>query len=39
MTGTIARSLDLFARLETVEMLKTAKSDLMAEITRQQLAG
>jgi len=38
-TGTIARSLDLFARLKPVEMLKTAKSDLMADITRRQVAG
>jgi hypothetical protein len=38
-TGTIARSLDLFARLKPAEMLKTAKSDLMAEITRHQVAG
>jgi hypothetical protein len=38
-TGTIARSLDLFARLKPAEMLKTAKSDLMAEITRRQVAG
>jgi Glycosyl hydrolase family 63 C-terminal domain len=38
-TGTIARSLDLFARLKPGEMLKTAKSHLMSEITRQQVAG
>jgi hypothetical protein len=38
-TGTIARTLDLFARLKPGDMLKTAKSDLMAEITRQQVAG
>ena len=38
-TGTIARSLDLFARMKPAEMLKTAKSDLMAEITRRQVAG
>jgi hypothetical protein len=29
----------LFARLKPAEMLKTAKSDLMAEITRHQVAG
>ena len=38
-TGTIARSLDMFARMKPAEMLKTAKSDLMAEITRRQVAG
>jgi hypothetical protein len=38
-TGTIARSLDLFARVKPADMLKTAKSELMAEITRQQVAG
>jgi len=38
-TGTIARSLDLFARMKPPEMRKTAKSDLMAEITRRQVAG
>jgi Glycosyl hydrolase family 63 C-terminal domain len=38
-TGTIARSLDLFARMKPADMLKTAKSELMAEITRQQVAG
>jgi hypothetical protein len=29
----------LFARLKPGDLLKTAKSDLMAEITRQQVAG
>jgi hypothetical protein len=29
----------LFARLRPAEMLKTAKSDLMAEVTRRQVAG
>jgi hypothetical protein len=38
-TGTIARSLDLFARLKPADMLTTAKSDLIAEITRHQVAG
>ena len=38
-TGTIARSLDLFARLRPADMLTTAKSDLIAEITRHQVAG
>jgi hypothetical protein len=38
-TGTIARSLDLFARLKPGEMLKKAKSEVMADITRQQVAG
>jgi hypothetical protein len=38
-TGTIARSLDLFARLKAGDMLKKAKSEVMAEITRQQVAG
>jgi hypothetical protein len=38
-TGTIARSLDLFARLKPGDMLKKAKSEVMAEMTRQQVAG
>jgi len=38
-TGVIARSLDLFARLSPTQMLKTSKADLVARMTREQIAG
>jgi hypothetical protein len=38
-TGVIARSLDLFARLSPAQMLKTSKADLVARMTREQIAG
>jgi hypothetical protein len=38
-TGTIARALDLFARLTPKEALKTGKADLVARMTREQVAG
>jgi hypothetical protein len=38
-TGLIARSLDLFARLNPAEALHVPKSDLVARITREQVAG
>ncbi len=38
-TGTIARSLDLFARLNPAELLETGKLDMLARMTRQQVAG
>jgi hypothetical protein len=38
-TGVIARSLDLFARLQPADALQTAKADLVARMTREQVAG
>jgi hypothetical protein len=38
-TGLIARSLDLFARSSPEIMLQTAKDELIAQMTRQQVAG
>ena len=38
-TGIIARSLDLFARLQPADALQTGKADLVARMTRQQVAG
>ncbi len=38
-TGLIARTLDLFGRLEPESMLKVAKGDLVAHMTREQVAG
>jgi len=38
-TGTIARSLDLFARLNPADVLNTGKADLVSKITREQVAG
>jgi hypothetical protein len=38
-TGLIARSLDLFARVKPGDLLETAKSDLVARMTRDQVAG
>jgi hypothetical protein len=38
-TGVIARSLDLFARLKPADLLQAAKADVVARITREQVAG
>jgi hypothetical protein len=38
-TGVIARSLDLFARVEPAQALQISKGDLAARITREQVAG
>jgi hypothetical protein len=38
-TGVIARSLDLFARLTPSDALQRGKSDVVARITREQVAG
>ena len=38
-TGIIARVLDLFARLNATDALQTRKEDLMARMTREQVAG
>jgi hypothetical protein len=38
-TGIIARTLDLFARLRPADVLEVAKSDMVARITREQVAG
>ena len=38
-TGIIARSLDLFARLQPADALQIIKGDLVARMTRQQVAG
>jgi hypothetical protein len=38
-TGIIARSLDLFARLDPADALKVSKNDLVARMTREQVAG
>jgi len=38
-TGIIARSLDLFARLKPADALKIGKADLVARMTREQVAG
>jgi len=38
-TGIIARSLDLFARLQPADALKTGKADMVARMTRHQVAG
>jgi mannosylglycerate hydrolase MGH1-like protein len=38
-TGVIARSLDLFARLQPADALQTAKADLISRMTREQVAG
>jgi hypothetical protein len=35
----IARSLDLFARLDPAVALQTSRADLLARMTRQQVAG
>jgi len=38
-TGLIARSLDLFGRVTASDVLETAKDDLVARMTRAQVAG
>ena len=38
-TGIIARMLDLFARVKPADMLETGKLDLIARMTREQVAG
>ena len=38
-TGIIARSLDMFARMSPADVLKTDKQDLVAQMTREQVAG
>jgi hypothetical protein len=38
-TGVIARTLDLFARMDPAVALETSRADILARITRQQVAG
>jgi len=38
-TTSIARVLDLFARMTPVDALQTGKADLVARMTREQVAG
>jgi hypothetical protein len=38
-TGIIARSLDMFARMKPADVLETGKQDLVARMTREQVAG
>jgi hypothetical protein len=38
-TGLVARMLDLFARIDPVDVLASSKTDFFAELTRQQVAG
>jgi hypothetical protein len=38
-TGTIARVLDLFARVQAADALRVSKDELAARLTRQQVAG
>ena len=38
-TGLIARSIDLFARVNAADALATPKGELMAKVTRDQVAG
>ena len=38
-TGTIARIIDLFARVSAADVLHTSKDDLAARMTREQVAG
>jgi hypothetical protein len=38
-TGIIARSMDLFARLQPSDALQISKGDLTAQMTRAQVAG
>ncbi|HTT24797.1 MAG TPA: hypothetical protein VMG82_38130 [Candidatus Sulfotelmatobacter sp.] len=38
-TGIVARMLDLFARASAADLLDTAKLELLAKQTRQQVAG
>lgn len=38
-TGTIARIMDVFARGSAADWLRTAKGDIAAQMTREQVAG
>ena len=38
-TGIIARSIDMFARINPSDLLQTGKADLVARVTREQVAG
>jgi hypothetical protein len=38
-TGTIARTLDLFARITAADALQISKGELAAKVTREQVAG
>jgi len=38
-TGIIARSIDMFARIKPSDLLQTGKADLVARVTREQVAG
>jgi hypothetical protein len=38
-TGIIARTLDLFARMNPADALQAGKADLVARMTREQVAG
>ena len=38
-TGIIARSVDMFARLNPADVLETGKQDLVSRMTREQVAG
>jgi len=38
-TGTIARTLDFFARVSPTDALKVGKADLIGRLTREQVAG
>jgi hypothetical protein len=38
-TGVVARNLDLFARVQPADVLETGKADLIARMTRAQVAG
>ena len=38
-TGIIARTLDLFARVKAADLLQTSKDQLVARMTREQVAG
>jgi hypothetical protein len=38
-TGLIARSLDLFARMRSSDLLDTSRYEGLARITREQIAG
>ncbi len=38
-TGIVARMMDLFARMEPAELLEASKHDVIAQMTRDQVAG
>jgi hypothetical protein len=38
-TGIVARLLDMFARMDSTHLLETSKSDLVARMTHEQVAG